>query len=75
MTQKVRQDINIGKNLRELREQHSLSQEKLCIALQRINCDIGRNTYQKYEGGKLNGKISVLKALKKLYGCSYDDFF
>ena len=75
MEQKLRRDINIGHNLRELRTKASLSQEKLCAELQRRGSDIGRSTYEKYESGELNIRISVLVNLKKIYGCSYDDFF
>ena len=39
------------------------------------NCDIGRSTYAKYENGELNIRISVLMELKKIYNCSYDEFF
>lgn len=65
----------MGENLRILRENHDISQEKLCAELQRRGCDIGRSTYAKYEAGELNIKISVLIELKKIYSCSYDDFF
>ncbi len=75
MEQKLRRDRNMGENLRRLRLDHGLSQEKLCAELQRHCCDIGRSTYEKYEVGELNIRISVLVALKKIYGCSYDDFF
>ena len=75
MEQKLRRDRNIGDNLRKLRNQHDLSQEKLCAKLQLMGCDISRTTYEKYEFGKLNVRISVLLALKKIYGCTYDDFF
>lgn len=75
MEQKLRRDRNMGANLRELRNKAGLSQEKLCVELQRRGCDIGRSTYEKYECGELNIRISVLITLKKIYGCSYDDFF
>lgn len=75
MEQKVRCDRNMGDNLRHLRMEHGLSQEKLCSFLQLGGCDIGRTTYAKYESGELNIRISVLVNLKKLYGCTYDDFF
>ena len=65
----------MGDNLRRLRAESGLSQEKLCAELQRRGCDIGRTTYEKYETGELNIRISVLIALKKIYSCSYDDFF
>lgn len=75
MEQKLRRDRNMGDNLRLLRNKSGLSQEKLCAELQRRGCDIGRSTYEKYECGELNIKISVLICLKKIYECSYDDFF
>ena len=75
MEQKIRCDRNIGDNLRRLRRQHEISQEKLCVELQCRACDIGQTTYAKYEAGQLNIKASVLITLKKIYGCTYDDFF
>ena len=75
MEQKIRRDLNMGNNLRRLRNTVGLSQEKLCAELQRRGCDIGRTTYAKYEAGELNIRASVIVALRKIYGCSYDDFF
>lgn len=65
----------MGDNLRKLRLEHDISQEKLCAELQRRGCDIGRSTYAKYEAGELNIRASVIIELKKIYSCSYDDFF
>ena len=75
MEQKIRRDRNMGGNLRRLRAESGLSQEKLCVELQRRGCDIGRTTYAKYEAGELNIRASVLIELKKIYKCSYDEFF
>ena len=75
MEQKLRRDRKIGDNLRALRDKHGISQEKLCEELQRRGCDIARSAYAKYENGELNVKVSVLIELKKIYNCSYDDFF
>ena len=75
MEQKIRRDRNMGDNLRKLRLDHDISQEKLCAELQRRGCDIGRSTYAKYEAGELNIRASVIIELKKIYNCSYDDFF
>lgn len=65
----------MGANLQRIRLQHGYSQEKLCQELRARNCDIIRSTYEKYEAGMLNIRISVLVELKKIYHCSYDDFF
>ena len=75
MEQKLRRDRNMGANLQRLRKEHKLSQEKLCAELQRRGCDIGRSTYEKYESGELNIRISVVVELRKIYKCSYDEFF
>ena len=65
----------MGDNLRRLRGESGLSQEKLCAELQRRGCDIGRTTYAKYESGELNIRASVLIELRKIYRCTYDAFF
>lgn len=75
MEQKIRRDRNMGDNLRRLRSEAGLSQEKLCAELQRRGCDIGRTTYAKYEAGELNIRASVIIELRRIYKCSYDDFF
>jgi len=75
MEQKIRRDRNMGDNLRRLRTDAKLSQEKICAELQRRGCDIGRTTYAKYESGELNIRASVIIELRKFYKCSYDDFF
>lgn len=75
MEQKLRRDRDLGDNLRRLRNAGGLSQEKLCVELQRRSCDIGRTTYATYEAGELNVRVSVLLALKRLYDCPYDAFF
>ena len=75
MEQKIRRDRNMGNNLRRLRDCAGISQEKLCAELQLRGCDIGRSTYAKYEAGELNIRASVIIQLRKIYGCSYDDFF
>ena len=75
MEQKIRRDRNMGDNLRRLRLENDISQEKLCAELQRRGCDIGRSTYAKYEAGELNIRASVIIELRKIYACSYDDFF
>ena len=75
MEQKLRCDMNMGGNLRKLRKANGFSQEGLCAELQRRSCDIGRSTYEKYESGQLNIRISVLVGLRKIYRCDYNDFF
>lgn len=75
MEQKIRRDRYMGRNLRRLRDAADVSQEKLCVELQKRGCDIGRSTYAKYESGELNIRASVLIQLREIYQCSYDEFF
>ena len=75
MVQKIRRDRHMGENLRRLRIDKGISQEKLCAELQRRGCDIGRTTYAKYEAGELNIRASVIIELRKIYNCTFDDFF
>ena len=75
MEQKIRRDRNMGDNLHRLRTDKGISQEKLCAELQRRGCDIGRTTYAKYEAGELNIRASVIIELRKIYNCTFDDFF
>ena len=75
MEQKIRRDRNMGDNLRRLRIDKGISQEKLCAELQRRGCDIGRTTYAKYEAGELNIRASVIIELRKIYNCTFDDIF
>ena len=75
MEQKISRDRNMGDNLRRLRTDKGISQEKLCAELQRRGCDIGRTTYAKYEAGELNIRASVIIELRKIYNCTFDDFF
>ena len=75
MDLKIRRDRNMGDNLRRLRIDKGISQEKLCAELQRRGCDIGRTTYAKYEAGELNIRASVIIELRKNYNCTFDDFF
>ncbi|MBQ8338717.1 MAG: helix-turn-helix transcriptional regulator, partial [Oscillospiraceae bacterium] len=66
MEQKIRCDLNMGDNLRRLRLENKISQEKLCAELQLRGCDIGRSTYAKYEAGELNIRASVIVQLTKI---------
>ena len=73
--QKIRQNIDIGDNLRRLRKSANLTQEQVTAQLQVMGFDISRSTYSKYEINTRNIKGSELVALKNIFKCSFDDFF
>lgn len=72
---KLRQDVNMGANIRKLRKQSNMTQENVTAKLQLLDYDITRSVYSRYETGELNIKISHLIALKDIFNCAYDDFF
>ncbi|WP_317854370.1 helix-turn-helix transcriptional regulator [Chakrabartyella piscis] len=72
---KLRQDIHIGVNLRNLRKNSKLTQEQVVARLQLKESTTTRSIYSRYETGELNIKISDLVILKELFNCSFDDFF
>ena len=72
---KFKPDIEFGNRLRELRKASGLSQEKLCVRLQNEEEDISRSLYSKFETAERNIPISVIRTLKRIYGCEFNDFF
>ncbi len=73
--QKIKQDRNMGNNIRRLRNRAKLTQEQVASKLQLMDCDISRSYYSRYETGELNIPIAVIVALKQIFDCEYDDFF
>lgn len=71
---KLRQDGNIGKNIRALRKRCGMTQDVVTAKMQLLACDdITRSLYSRYETGELNIRVSHLRALKQIFSCSYDD--
>ena len=75
MGQKIKQDYCIGTNLRRLRKQAGLTQERVAAKLQTEGIDMTRDFYAHIEAGDYNIRVSELAALRKIYQCSYDDIF
>lgn len=76
MSTKLKQDISIGENLRELRRKEKLSQEQVAVQLQVMGLPMSREILSQMELGKYSIRISVLLALKEIYKVSsFDDFF
>ena len=76
MSDKLKQDISIGDNLRRLRKATNLSQEQVAAKLQLADISISREVISQMERGCYSVKVSVLLALKELYHVdSFDEFF
>ena len=76
MSSVMKQDISIGPNLKSLRLQNGLTQEDVAIRLQ-VMCFsmMSREIISQIERGRHNIQVSVLLALKELYGTTFDKIF
>lgn len=76
MSDKLKQDISIGDNLRSLRKGAKLSQEEVAAKLELMGLSISREIISQMELGRYSIRVSVLLALKQIYNVStFDDFF
>jgi len=75
MDQKLKQDYNIGKNIRNMRTQKGMTQEQVAAKLQIQGINMSRDFYAHIECGTYNIRISELIALKQIFGCEFNDFF
>ena len=75
MTQKIKQDISLGNNIRKLRRQSHLTQEQVAAKLQLQGIEISRSSYSQIECGTYNIKVSELIALAELFQTDFNSFF
>lgn len=75
MSQKIKQDIHIGNNIRTLRKKRKLTQEQVVTHLQLQGIEISRSSYSQIECGTYNIRVSELVALADLFQTDYNSFF
>ena len=75
MTNKLKQDISIGHNLKKYRLAAGFSQERAAAKLQLQGLDIHQKIISQMELGEYSIRISVLLALAELYKTPIQDFF
>ena len=75
MSQKIKQDISIGGNLRRLRLQANLTQEQVAAKMQLEAINMSRDFYAHIENGTYNIRVSELAALRKILKTDYNDLF
>ena len=76
MSEKLKQDISIGHNLKSLRKRANLSQEAVAAKLELQGFSISQKIISQMELGHYSIRISVLLALKQIYNvASFDEFF
>lgn len=72
---KLLQDLNLGTNLKLIRNSRKMTQEDVCVQLSLHGRPMSQSTYAQIESGRRNIFLSDLIALKDVFGVSYDDFF
>ena len=75
MSQKLKQDISIGHDLKRLRSRAGLSQEQVTARSQVFGLPISRKVLSEMELGQYSVRISILLGLKEICNASYDEFF
>lgn len=73
--QKIRQDMALGENLRQLRMNKGYTQELTITKMQLMGCQVSRSIYAQMESGTYNIRVSELVALRRIFECDYADFF
>lgn len=74
--QKLLQDQSLGGNIRRLRKAAGLIQPQLVAKIQVEGGTIGdATTLAKIEAGVRNIRVTDLVALRKIFSCSYEEFF
>lgn len=73
--QKIRTDMDIGKNIQKERRQCGLTQDQVVARLNLMDIPISKSTYAKLETNRMNIKVSELVALSQIFHCEISDFF
>lgn len=73
--QKIRPDMDIGKNIQSLRYKNNLTQDQVIAKLNLMGIVISKSTYAKLETYRMNIKVSELVALAKIFHTDINAFF
>lgn len=73
--QKLRPDLDIGKNIQSLRYKNRLTQEQVIAKLNLMGISISKSTYAKIETNRMNIKVSELVALTYIFHTDFNAFF
>ena len=73
--QKLRPDLDIGRNIQRVRKAAGMTQDQTVAKLQLMGLNISKSTYAKLETNRMNIKVSELVAMKKIFHAEYQDFF
>ena len=73
--QKIRPDMDIGKNIQTIRYANKLTQDQVIAKLNLMGISMSKITYAKLETNRMNIKVSELVALAKIFHTDINVFF
>ena len=73
--QKIRPDLDIGRNIQQLRYNAQLTQEQVLAKLNVMGIQMSKSTYAKIETNRMNIKVSELIAIAKIFDTDFNAFF
>lgn len=73
--QKIRPDLDIGRNIQRLRRETKMTQDQVVARLQLMGIEISISTYAKLETNRMNIKVSELVALCQIFNADISEFF
>ncbi|EAE4042160.1 helix-turn-helix transcriptional regulator, partial [Listeria monocytogenes] len=65
--QKIRPDMDIGKNIQRLRNNSKMTQDQVVAKMNIMGLNISKSTYAKLETNRMNIRVSELVALKIIF--------
>ncbi|MBC2259287.1 helix-turn-helix transcriptional regulator [Listeria booriae] len=73
--QKIRPDMDIGKNIQRLRNDSKMTQDQVVAKMNVMGLNISKSTYAKLETNRMNIRVSELVSLKIIFNAEFNDFF
>ncbi|WP_270994287.1 helix-turn-helix domain-containing protein [Listeria seeligeri] len=73
--QKIRPDMDLGKNIQQLRNNSKMTQDQVVAKMNIMGLNISKSTYAKLETNRMNIRVSELVALKIIFDAEFNDFF
>ncbi|EAE1054599.1 XRE family transcriptional regulator, partial [Listeria monocytogenes] len=69
--QKIRPDMDIGKNIQRLRNNSKMTQDQVVAKMNIMGLNISKSTYAKLETNRMNIRVSELVALKIIFDANF----
>jgi len=71
----IHPDYRLGDNISKLRRSCGLTQEQAIAQLEVMGISVSKSRYAKIETDRINIRVREMVALRRIFGCSFNDFF